>query len=410
MGANETSKLIWNYQAAAGAETFDDASDAAFEFGLYNEETGKWATFGNDNPQQPYYTYAKRTPTGIISLNRVNKTFKIMFLPTTAQHLVWMLKQVNATSEYDTICLETGLPLPLTIRLEFLEGTIPRLLQAIDCYCVSLFVRMMSGSQVVVETEWAYGRLEDYRGEFKYKDIVSASDGTDITMTNISLTTNEAAGWYMFVRDRTDQDELLLIASNTNASPPVITLNAASSIDATTNIILFDKKRPFLTSTIYGAGNESGSEECILAYDGRPDVDWDHGAANIDLDECWKAAFKCEQDYKVVMDANGLYGTVYLYKHKTINITLNCIFETGKQWTDYLDQEERDLEITVWKPDMTNYIKYIFTNAKVVNVIETGIKYEGLYEAIVVLQAEKVEGAFLWEGTGTYATHFKVVA
>ncbi|GAH93837.1 unnamed protein product, partial [marine sediment metagenome] len=121
------------------------------------------------------------------------------------------------------------------------------------------------------------------------------------------------------------------------------------------------------------------------AFDGTPEVTWDDGAANIAFEECWMAEFTPTQVHEEASVSEGKRQDVACYQYSTIPIVLSCEFETGKQWTDYIDREVRELEIKFWKPDMVNYVSCIFTNCHIIDCIETGIKNEGAYEARLII-------------------------
>ena len=158
---NETSKYVWQYQAAVGTSILTIATSASFEFGEYNDECGKWNSPFVENPALPSWAYASRTPT-LTNIETKYPTFTHVFLPTTAQFLAWMLgTPTNSDPEVIITTAATGMTYPLTVRHQLEGGTAPQNKQAVDCYCIGLTMRMEKGRKVLVEPEFVWGALED---------------------------------------------------------------------------------------------------------------------------------------------------------------------------------------------------------------------------------------------------------
>ena len=160
---NKTSKYVWAYQAAVGTSAIIAVDSLSYEFGEYNNDCGKWNTPFVENPAEPSWVYNSRTPT-LTDLDSNFPTFSHVFNPTTAQFLAWFLgKPVNATPLVTIETLDSGLTYPLTIRCQEDGGSanVPQNAQAVDCYCVGLTANMERGKAFLVETEFAFGSLED---------------------------------------------------------------------------------------------------------------------------------------------------------------------------------------------------------------------------------------------------------
>ena len=162
--ANKTSRYCWAYQAAAGTPIIDDATDLSFYFGDYNIECGDWNSPYVNNPSNPSWTYAVRTPS-LIDVNREFPTFAHVFLPTSCQPYAWILKYPATGTPMTIVALETGMGFPMTIRLEESGGTNPNLTQASDCYCVGLSSKAERGQELMVEAIFAWGKIQDIGDE-----------------------------------------------------------------------------------------------------------------------------------------------------------------------------------------------------------------------------------------------------
>jgi len=161
--ANKTSRFVWMYQAAVGTSQITAVDSPSYEFGGYNEETGKWNGPYVENPVEEYWIYSARTPK-LTDLETKYPTFKHAFLPFTAQFLNWMLgSATDSDPEVLLTALNSGMPVPITIRLEELEGSanVPQNANAVDCYSVGLTMKAERGTSFLVQSEFAFGSLED---------------------------------------------------------------------------------------------------------------------------------------------------------------------------------------------------------------------------------------------------------
>ncbi len=160
--ANKTSTYEWQYQAVVGTAIITAVNSPCFELGEYNDECGKWNSPFVENPSEPRWSYDSRTPT-LTDLETKYPTFNHVFNPVSAQFLAWFLgKPVSATPVVTIETLDTDMTYPLTIRLEEKGGTKPEVIQAVDCYCIGLTVKMERKRSMLVECEFCWGELEDF--------------------------------------------------------------------------------------------------------------------------------------------------------------------------------------------------------------------------------------------------------
>ena len=301
--------------------------------------------------------------------------------------------------------LDTGLPLPLTIRLDLPGGSVDRLHQVVDAYSIGLYWRAMKDDIYYCEEEFAFGRLEDRRGQWKALDVVSAEATPTITLTNTALTLNQAAGWLVFVQSGVDEDSEYVVASNTaHATTPVLTLTAAHTINVADTVILFDKLRPILTTAPVMPGYTA-----VNPYRGNPQVHWDVGDQNVALTECWKVECNHNQIYKTVMDADSKYQTVHLFKMQPLMLTFEAVLERHKVLYDYIDREARQVNVKVYKPDAAVYINHKLYNCYIIDAFETGHAAKGLYNCKFIVKAESFIGEFTLESETNWSTHYKEV-
>lgn len=159
---NKTSTFVWAYQAVVGTAIITAVNSVTYEFGEYKDECGKWNSPFVENPAEPRWAYNSRTCT-LTDLATEYPTFVHPFLPVTAQFLAWFLgKPLDADPLVTIETLDTDMTYPLTIRLEEKGGTKPEVIQAVDCYCIGLTIKMERGKSMLVECEFCWGSLEDF--------------------------------------------------------------------------------------------------------------------------------------------------------------------------------------------------------------------------------------------------------
>lgn len=409
MAGNKTSRLSFAVQAVVGTEVIDDATDTTYFFGG-KEKGQKWKSPAMSAEVEESGSYDSREPT-LTPLDPDYKTWTIPHYPTTPQHLIRMMKQVTedgiGANVHEIEALDSGLPLPLTIRLDLPGGSVDRLHQTVDSYSVGLYWRAMKGDIYYCEEEFAFGRLEDRRGQWKLTDTVSAANAgaKTITLTNTTLTLNQAAGWLCFTNSGTGEDEENVIVSNTaHATTPVLTLTDTPTTIATDTIIIFDKLRPILTTAPAMPGYTAPNP-----YRGPPQVHWDVGDQNIALTECWKVECNHNQNYKTVLDSDSKYQTVFLYKMQPLMLTFEAVLERHKILYDYIDREARQVNVKVYKPDPAVYINHKLYNCHIIDAVETGAANKGFYNCKFFVKAEAFIGEFTLEAETDWSTHYKHV-
>lgn len=159
---NKSSKYVWAYQVAVGTPAIIAAGSLSYELGEYNAECGDWNTPFIGNPAMPSWKYNSATPT-LTDQESVFPTFRHAFLPVSAQFLAWFLgSPVDNDPTVDIGPLAPGsMTSPLTIRLQEDGPDAPQNAQAVDCYCVGIACKLERGKEMLVEQEFAWGKLED---------------------------------------------------------------------------------------------------------------------------------------------------------------------------------------------------------------------------------------------------------
>jgi len=406
---NLASRLVYQYESTPGEAAITGATNTTFEFGHFSDECDKWTLPHTINPTQPRYKYSERTPL-LTDLEKEFPPIDISFHPTTAQHAAMILKNPQTGTPITITPLHTGMTYPITIRMELLEGTVPRMAQAVGCYCTSAYVRGMEGSRLLTKLTFNYQALEDFRGKWIFNDVAASvhTGNKEITLTTTGGTLNQYAGYLVWVYSGDNENDVYTVVSNTAATPTVLTVSEVITENlATDKIRIFNKLRPFLTKQPYSAGSDD-TYEIEKAFNGKPHVVWDKNGADIDFD-CWLAEHTISQISQTASKNEGREQDVTTYQYQPIPILLTAFLETRKQWTDYLDREVRDLEIKYWKTDMVNYISYIFTNCRYKDHIETGFKNKSYYQVVILLEAESVSitNNFLNENPDNFSNHFK---
>ena len=159
---NTSSRWLWKYETVPGVTEIDAVDDVTYEFGEYDDQVQQWAAQAIENGISPYWKYSSRTPTAVSTL-RAFPTFKHMYNPTTVNFLVDILGNVTDAAP-DTIvaCTPAQTQYPKTVRYEEgSEGTNDKLVQAIGCYTVSVFVSHSLGKNMLVDQEFAFQSIED---------------------------------------------------------------------------------------------------------------------------------------------------------------------------------------------------------------------------------------------------------
>ena len=185
MVLNKTSKEVWAYQTAVGTPLITAVDSLSYEFGEYNNETGKWSIPTTQNPAEPHWVYNSGTPT-LTNTERKFPTFKKVFVPVTAQVYAWMQGLPEDPLTADVVNISTlteGMTSPLTIRNEELGGTHPDVTQAVDCYVIGLVSNAEMNKEFMVEAEFVYGELEDFDNSGVERPILTTPPLTAGLMT-----------------------------------------------------------------------------------------------------------------------------------------------------------------------------------------------------------------------------------
>ena len=154
----------------------------------------------------------------------------------------------------------------------------------------------------------------------------------------------------------------------------------------------------------------AGHTTVANAYNGMPTVTCDPLSAGDGIDVVdWviKAEFEIKQNYTATMNGADTSQTVYKSTFEPINLTLQGISSENTFWDKYMDRDQDDWEVAIYKPAVANYIKMKFVNCTPIKIIKEGEPLKGFYISTIQLQAEEVTATFAWEGTTTWADHFK---
>jgi len=406
MTGNKTSVRSWAYQASVGAEGINAATDTTYLFG-FKDQSQDWKVPSMKTDVEEHHVYGSREPAGLTPLTPEYKPFITGFYPTTPQHLIWQLKQVvDAAPTHDVTVLDSGLPLPLTIRYEMNDGGVDRLFQAVDCYSIGLYWRAMYKDKFYVENEWMYGRLEDRRGQWLFDDTCAARAANSITLTDdADRTANSLASHLCYINGGDHENDEYNITANTDADPTVLTTTETTGASlAADTLSVWDRVRPKLTTAPVMPGYTATN-----AYMGTPEVYWDVGDENVALPECWKVECQHTQEYSTVPDTDDKYQITYLHKHNPIKLTLEIVCETHKDVYDYIDRKANDINVKVYKPNTNYYLLHKLTGCEIIDREETGHANKGHWNAKVFLKALAITGEFTLEAETNWSTHYKAV-
>ena len=143
-------------------------------------------------------------------------------------------------------------------------------------------------------------------------------------------------------------------------------------------------------------------------YNGAPIVVYDvGGGGEATLTDVVMAEWRIKQNYSTVMDSDDLGQTVYPDTFEPVELILTALMESGTKWDDFIDRNAKDYSVQVYKPRGTYNIKYIFDNVRILKCVEEAEVKKGMISSKLIATAEKVTGTFAWDGSGTWADHFK---
>ena len=160
---------------------------------------------------------------------------------------------------------------------------------------------------------------------------------------------------------------------------------------------------PQLTTAPRRAGHTGVS----LAYNGVPTITYDPDSAATVIPWIVKAEGEIKQNYSATLNGNRTAQTIYKNTFEPVDFTLQGVSEDNTYWDKFMDKDQQDWEIAVYKPNSTYYTKLKMVNAIPIKWIKEGQPLEGYFLSTIHLRAEEVTSTFVWDGTDTWANHFK---
>lgn len=159
---------------------------------------------------------------------------------------------------------------------------------------------------------------------------------------------------------------------------------------------------PQLTSTILDAGHA----DTLGGYRGMPTVTYDPDGTPDVIDWIVKAEGNIKCNYSGTLNGAETAQTVDKETFEPIDFTLSGVSSENTFWDKYMDRDQQDWEIAVYKPVVANYLKMKFVDAIPIKWIKEGQPYNGFYLSTIHLQAEEVIGSFTHENEANFATHY----
>jgi hypothetical protein len=158
------------------------------------------------------------------------------------------------------------------------------------------------------------------------------------------------------------------------------------------------------------APRSCGHTGVAQAYNGMPTVTFDpdgNDTGPTTIDEAVKAEFKITQNYSTTLNGAETAQTVYKGNYEKVPLTIQGVFGTNNYWDNFMDRDQQDYEVAVYKPNTSYYKKMKFNNCIPVKYMKEGEPFKGWFLSTIVLEAEEVTVQFAWDGTDTWANHFK---
>jgi len=160
---------------------------------------------------------------------------------------------------------------------------------------------------------------------------------------------------------------------------------------------------PQLTTPPRRAGH-TGVADC---YNGMPTVTYDPDGSPAVIDTIVRAEGKITNNFTATLNGSETQQKVYKRTYEPVDLTLQGVMKTNTYWDDFMDRGQQDWEVKFSKPDSTYYTKLKFVNAIQVKVIKEGEPFKGWFLSTLHLKAEEVTVQFAWDGSDTWANHFK---
>jgi hypothetical protein len=125
------------------------------------------------------------------------------------------------------------------------------------------------------------------------------------------------------------------------------------------------------------------------------------------ITEAIKAEFKITQNYTTTLNGAETAQTVYKRTYEKVPLTIQGVFGTNAYWDLFMDRDQQDYEVAIYKPNTSYYTKFKFNNCIPIKYTKEGEPFKGWFLSTIVLEAEEVTATFAWDGTDTWANHFK---
>jgi len=169
---NDSSRKVWAYEDEVNTAAITAVGSTTYYFGnTQGEKEETWEVPTPEYPNQAYWAYDKRMPTGLSKLDPKYPEFSIPYNPITSQFLARFLGNNLTATPITHDPLNTGEKYAYTYRQELRGGTTEELHQAVGCKTIGLNIIGNIGEMLQVVEVAAWGFLED-QGD---RDILTTS-------------------------------------------------------------------------------------------------------------------------------------------------------------------------------------------------------------------------------------------
>jgi len=158
------------------------------------------------------------------------------------------------------------------------------------------------------------------------------------------------------------------------------------------------------------APRRAGHTGVERSYNGVPTVTYDPDGNDTGptvIPQVVKAEGKITQNYSNTLNGAETAQTVYKRNYDPIPITLQGVHVVNDYWDQFMDRNQEDWEVDIYKPDDSYYIKMKLNNCIPQTYIKEGQAFKGWYLSTLVLLCEEITATFAWDGSDTWANHFK---